>query len=131
MELTSSRSGAEISGGAVLVGIGIAAFLDLPPPWWSGMPVWLVGSGVTMGAILFSFGLAFVVIGVCRSFPGHRPCKAVVNRWGQMWTNEESCYGHFPRSIGGVRGAVRAGRSRVLSGTSTEPVTASGWWELQ
>ena len=90
MELTSSRSGAEISGGAVLVGIGIAAFLDLPPPWWSDMPVWLVRSGVTMGAILFGFGLACVVIGLCRSFPGHPPCKAVVIRWGQIWTRKRA-----------------------------------------
>jgi hypothetical protein len=47
--------------GLALVGIGIALFMGLPPPWWPDMPPWAVHTGVTLG-VVFIFVGAFLVL---------------------------------------------------------------------
>jgi hypothetical protein len=51
--------------GLAVMGIGIALFMGLPPPWWSDMSPRLVHFGVSLGVILIFVG-AFLVLTAAR-----------------------------------------------------------------
>jgi hypothetical protein len=44
-----------------VVGVGVALFMGLPPPWWPDMPPGLVHSGVAIGVILILLGSVLVL----------------------------------------------------------------------
>jgi Leucine-rich repeat (LRR) protein len=47
--------------GLAIIGIGIALFMGLPPPWWPDMPVSLVHAGVVVGVALIILGVGLVL----------------------------------------------------------------------
>jgi hypothetical protein len=49
--------------GLGIIGIGIALFMGLPPPWWPDMPPPAVHGGVLLGAVLIILGASLVLHG--------------------------------------------------------------------
>lgn len=47
--------------GLAVIGIGIALFMGLPPPWWADMPPALVHGGVVVGLALIIIGAGLVL----------------------------------------------------------------------
>jgi hypothetical protein len=46
--------------GLAVLGVGIALFMGLPPPWWPDMPPILVHGGVLLGVVTIFIGATLV-----------------------------------------------------------------------
>jgi hypothetical protein len=69
-----------VGTGLGITAIGIALFLGVPPPGWSGMPRPLVRFCLGAGACLFISGLALMTIGGCHENDGD-VCRGIVLQW--------------------------------------------------
>jgi hypothetical protein len=72
-----------VGTGLGLAAIGIALFLGVPPPGWSGMPRPMVRFCLGAGACLFMSGLALMAIGGCHENDGN-VCRQIVLQWSVL-----------------------------------------------
>lgn len=66
--------------GLAIMGIGIALFMGLPPPWWADMPTAAVHFGVGLGVTLIFLG-AFLILTSARQ----RSTQSFRSRLKRMW----------------------------------------------
>jgi hypothetical protein len=85
--------------GLAVMGIGIALFMGLPPPWWPEMPPTLVHLGVSLGVILILVG-AFLVFASARD--RHLAVIPLKQRLKRMWPQYLMVFGACLFAVGFV-----------------------------
>src|SRR5258708_37546270 len=76
----------EMAVGGVLVAIGLALSLTLPPPWWPNMGRHWLELGLCAGVGVLIPGICLVVGAACRAVNSEAPARIVAG-WGAIWTS--------------------------------------------
>src|SRR6266478_954469 len=75
----------EMAVGGVLVAIGLALSLTLPPPWWPNMGRHWLELGLCAGVGVLIPGICLVVVAACRAVNSEAPARIVAG-WDAIWT---------------------------------------------
>jgi hypothetical protein len=74
----------EMAIGGVLIAVGLALGLTLPPPWWPEMGRYWLDLGLCLGAGCLIPGFTLVIVAACRAIGAKWPSR-VVEAWDAMW----------------------------------------------
>jgi len=74
----------EMSIGGILIAVGIALFLTLPPPWWPNMGRYWLELGLCAGIGILIPGISLVIVAASRALGSEVPSR-IVEKWDSVW----------------------------------------------